>query len=303
MRPTTIWIGVLGFVILLSGPATPAQAQVTLRYKFTKGDKLDYVMEQKATMKMSVNGMDIKMETNQTLDLSWNILSVDSDGNAKVVQKVERFRFTMDSPQGNMEYDSKDGKVPEGPAGEMIGPLFKAYGKLEMSVTIDPQGGIKDTKMPEEFIKQLKELKVPALGQMLSEDSVKQIPNQLTLALPKDAIRKGEKWAQEIESKTAVGKSTLKYTYTLEDEVTRDGKKLTKMSITPTTKIESDPNAPFGIKVKGGEGKGTAFFDNQAGRFVEYSVTQDADLELSVGGMMIDQAVTTVTTVKLQDKK
>src|SRR6516165_10592075 len=58
--------------LLLAGAAAePAAAQTTLRYKFKKGEKLNYVMEQKMKMAMNLAGQDIETEMGQTIDMSW----------------------------------------------------------------------------------------------------------------------------------------------------------------------------------------------------------------------------------------
>src|SRR5258708_40184450 len=108
-------------VLLLAGAAERASAQTTLRYKFKKGEKLNYVMDQKVTMSMSVMRKDIDVEVGQTIDMTWNIKDVDSAGKAKVTQKFDRLRFNMSGgPIGKVEYDSKDGKEPDGPMIKLI---------------------------------------------------------------------------------------------------------------------------------------------------------------------------------------
>src|SRR5438067_2448652 len=57
--------------LLVSGSA--ARADANLRYKFKAGEKLNYEMEQKMNMEMSVAGQNIKMEITQTIDMVWNI--------------------------------------------------------------------------------------------------------------------------------------------------------------------------------------------------------------------------------------
>src|SRR5260370_30745844 len=108
-KSTRAGLGILiAFGLGLSGAR--AGAQTSLRYKFEQGEKLHYVMETKTVMKMSTGNLlrpSVHLTVAETLDISWNILSVDKAGLAGVTQKVERLRFVMDKPIGRSEYDSK----------------------------------------------------------------------------------------------------------------------------------------------------------------------------------------------------
>src|SRR5262249_6666756 len=143
------WVGLLAAVVCLAG-GRPAPAQTTLRYKFKEGDKLRYAMEQKTNMEMMVAGQNIQMEIGQNVGMTWNVLSVGKDGKAKITQKFDRIRFTMEGgPTGKVEYDSQVGKAPEGPIGEVLGPILKAMAGAEFQATMDPQGRLSDIKAPE----------------------------------------------------------------------------------------------------------------------------------------------------------
>src|SRR5262249_45871156 len=144
-------------VALLVATAAPAQAQTTLRYKFKEGENLQYVAETKGTMKLDLMGKEINMDMNQAMDMIWNIKSVDNDGKAQIAVKFGRFKFNMDMPGlGKIEYDSKDGKEPGGPVGQMIGPVFKALAEAEFTLNMNSRGEVSDVKIPEKVLKALK---------------------------------------------------------------------------------------------------------------------------------------------------
>src|SRR5947209_537839 len=93
---------------ILGLAAVPAQAQVTLRYKFKEGEQLHYEMQQNMDMKMNIAGNDIAMKMHQQMDMTWKIAKVDADGKAQLAQRIDSIRMTMDTPMGKVEYDSKD---------------------------------------------------------------------------------------------------------------------------------------------------------------------------------------------------
>src|SRR5262249_10235149 len=123
-------------VLLICASAVPAQAQTTLRYKLKQGEKLDYQMEQKMLMKMNVAGKEVTMDLTQRIDLSWNIVRVDSNGSAKMKQKMNRIRMTMDGPTGKIEYDSREKKEADNAVLQAIAPLFNAMAGAEIEMTM-----------------------------------------------------------------------------------------------------------------------------------------------------------------------
>lgn len=276
--------------------AAPASAQTTLRYKFKQGEKLEYAIENKMSMRLDIGGgKDLEMGVHQTMDMAWNVLSVDSDGKAKINQKLTRMQFSMDTPMGKVEYDSKTGKLPEGQVGEAIGPIFQALSGLEVTLTMDPRGEISEVKIPEKLLKMLKAPQLPGVGEMFTEDGLKRMMGQSVLPLPMEAVGKGKTWNQTLKFKAAFGEMKMDNTYTYEGPVQKGGKRLEQIAMKPNLSIQADPNVP-GMKLKSGEGKGIAYFDAESGKVVEMSMTQNMTLE--AGGQSIRMSQNVVTKLK-----
>jgi hypothetical protein len=291
---------------LVAAAAEPASAQTTLRYKFKKGEQLNYVLEQKITMAMNFMGKDINTEMSQTMDMTWDIKDVDASGNAKMTQKFDRIRLKMDGgPAGNIDYDSKDGKEPEGLIGKTIGPMFKALAGAEINMTMDAQGKVSDVKVPEKVAKALKS--VPGggagFGDLLSEDGLKHMMDQSGLQLPKEAISKGKSWDQNMEMKTTMATMKMEMVNTLEGPVKRDGKELERISQKPKISLSFSPDLPIKVNLKSQDNKGTAYFDNAAGRLVETNMVQKLEMAVSAGGMEIAQKMNQTATLKLVPKQ
>jgi Family of unknown function (DUF6263) len=280
--------------------AGTASAQVTLRYQFKEGEKLDYVMDQDQKMSMSVGGQDIEMKVNMAMDLIWQTEKVDADGNAKVKLKFGRVKMSMNGPMGKVEVDSNDTEEPDDPAGRIFAQVVKAIGGMEMSFTMDPRGEMKDVQVADAALKKLKNLPgVDKLGDMLSPDSMKSMMGG-NMVLPKEPVEKGKSWTQKTDQKTPFGKVVGETKYTYEGDVDRGGKKLEKIALKPDVKIEPDPNAPAQIKVKGGSGKGYSFFDNKAGKITETINETTMQMEVEAGGMTINMDLVQTTTVRLK---
>jgi len=299
-------LGLLAVVIVACG-ADRAAAQTTLRYKFKKGDKLNYEMEQKMTMTMSIMGRDINTDVNQLVNMTWTVNDVDADGKAKMTQTIARIRHNMDGgPVGKFEYDSKDDKEGEGPLGKILTPILRALAGAEINLVMDPQGKISDIKLPEKLAKIAKNLPPAAAaggaGEMLSEEGLKQMMDQGGLRLPKEAVAKGKTWDQQFEMKSAIGKVKAESVNTYEGPAERDGKKLERVAMKPKLTFEVDENSPAKITVKSQDAKGTAYFDNAAGKLVSTSMNQDLELAISGGGQEFTGKLKQSVSMKLLDK-
>jgi len=70
-------------------------AQDTLRWKFKKGQKLNYVMTQNMDMSTKVMGRAIDMKLTNIMDMDWVVQTVKTDGTAEITQVISRVRFSM----------------------------------------------------------------------------------------------------------------------------------------------------------------------------------------------------------------
>ena len=303
MRFTRKKLVLLALAGLLGVGIPSAQAQTTLRYKFKEGDKLDYVMEQKMVMKMSVLGKDIQTGVDQVIDISQNVTGVDKDGKAKMTQKFERWRMTMDTPMGKVEIDSKDKEEPNNPIAKLIAPMIKAMAGSEFSMTMDPRGEMSNIKVPEAFLKAIKANPLPGMDDMFSEDGFKRLMSQNGLVLPKEAMSKGKNWDTKMDMKSPFGTMKTTNTYTYDGPGKGDRKDLEQIGFKTQLSLEPDPKAPIEVKMKVEDAKGTAYFDNQAGRLAELNAVQIMNMEINAGGQTINSRIETTITMKLKKKE
>ena len=78
--------------------SAPLEAQTTLRYKFKEGDKFAYALDQKMKMSTNVMGKDIELNMGQAMEMSWQVLSLKSNGDAAVKLNFTAMKMTMDGP-------------------------------------------------------------------------------------------------------------------------------------------------------------------------------------------------------------
>jgi hypothetical protein len=291
----------IGLCLLLAGIGTAAPAPVSgaLRYKFTVGEKLLYLCEQKMVVGMDVGGQNIVISISWTQDMVWKTLAFENKG-ARISQTIERLRVHVDGPAGiKGQYDSRDGKLPEGAFFEKLGPLFKALVGKPITMTVDPSGRTKDAKIPEAIQKELKAL--DESNKAASLESMTKLLGQGDLILPNFSATKGKVWEHTEVSSVPGGKVSVRHVYTHSGVETRGGKKLEVITIKPTSKMESD-GTKTGAKLKSQEASGKAWVDRAAGRLVESNVTVKLELEVDLAGTAVTQKIEQTTSMKLKDK-
>jgi hypothetical protein len=296
----TALLGLLaGTLVCLA--AGPAAAQATLRYKFKPGDKLRYTIEQKLHTHVNPIGKDVEQDMAEVLDVTWQVGSVDADGKAKITQTIDRVRFTLSGQGSKVNFDSKVGKMPDDPFAKQVGPPLAALAGAEITLTLDPQGNVSDFKAPDAFLKRLKGFQVGVeMGEFFSEDGLRRMLCQLLPVLPKEETDNGKTWNNRFELKSMMGTLKVNNKYTYEGPTAAGDKKLEKIALAPrfTLYIDlssfPDPKPTNVGKVRKQEAKGSALIDNEAGRLVESSLTQELEIG-SEGGPMTRKTKSTFT--------
>jgi len=284
--------------------AQPVGAQTTLRWKFQPGETLNYQMNQKMDMKLKAPNapQPIGNKMTQTIDTTWVVGDVGGDG-AALTQKIERIRTTIESPLGKFDYDSKDGKKPEGPVGQLLGPIFDALVGSQFTFKMTELGDVKDVKVPEKLVEALK--KSPNMGSgMFSEDNLKNMIVQSTLPLPAEPVTKGKSWEKTIEIPSEpIGSITLDNTYTYDGPVSRPGGDFDKIDLKTKLDFKAKEGVPVVPKVTSQDAKGQFLFDRSKGRLSESDVTQKMGISLKVQNMELTQDIETTSSMKLNPDK
>src|SRR5262249_48259902 len=161
----------------------------TLRYKYKEGDKLRYLLDLNLSMKMTIMNMEVDAGGGIKLTTSQHVRSVDKDGNAKVLMKIERMQMDVEALGMKMSFENADeNNLPPGLDKDTI----KAILSDGMTMTMDPLGNVSDTKYPESW-KKLAEGAGGVPGLDFSKMSGG-TGNQVDLVLPKENVIKGQGW-------------------------------------------------------------------------------------------------------------
>lgn len=278
-------------------PSLPAQTKLT--YKFQAGKKNNYLQETEIKQSMTVAGQNIDTTILQSMEVAQAVLGVEGD-EASVKQTISRFRTKMEMPGNNIEYDSKDGKKPDGPVGALVGPLFEAMVGTEISFKQGADGKLTNAKISEKLANAMKANPVLAqMGGTFSEEGLKGMMQQSSLPLPAEALTKGKSWSHQVEMKTPIGLTKMTTTYTYQGSETRDNVMLEKITTKSEMTIEAGENQDVKVKVKDSDIQGTVYFDNRAGQIVDATQTQKMTMEIAVMGQNLESKQTQTVKYKL----
>jgi RNA polymerase sigma factor (sigma-70 family) len=203
--------------------AAPARAQgTTLRYKFKEGDEFNYVVNKKMETHTTAAGNDRAVVTTRTYDVTWKVVGVDSDGNAKMTLTIDRFRYMEDSgfPGSQVEFDSRKHKNPVGAPAvvRLLSAVLKAQVGAEFTCTKSPRGEVSDFKVPKKVADAVKNTQ--GLKALYSTESFKQqLACQGSVVLPRDPVSRNGGWKEKIDTGVAGGHARM----TVETKATYQG--------------------------------------------------------------------------------
>jgi hypothetical protein len=310
----------LGLAVLWGTVGAPSAAQgETLRWKFTPGETLHYTLDQKTVTTGKIpGGRDIKTTLAQTLDMTWTVKSVDSNGWAQLTQTIDRIRDQIDSPLvGSYTYDTKDPKEPEGLVAGARVPVFKALLGAAIPFRLSPLGEPADVKLPDSLAHSLRDLgaAAPSGGPLFSEEGLKEMIAQASLIVPKDDLAAGKTWSRQLKNQVpGMGTVVIDSTYRFEGPIPGSGPDTVKVTLANKVEIQSpagaggDPTANAGVpRIRSQKSEGSYSFDNAAGHLVGLNLSEALEVSSSVKiglgnaakDMEMTQIIETTTTRKL----
>jgi len=127
-------------------------ADATLRWSLKRGEKLRYNLTQVANRTIDAAGQKITVKNELSVDLTWVVKSVASNGTIELTQTVDgRSRKNVTNARAGLRHERQGGgRSPRDP------PLAKLYDALighPYTLRISPQGEVIDVKVPDGLAK------------------------------------------------------------------------------------------------------------------------------------------------------
>jgi len=313
-------VAVLCSAILMVAAATNARADQKLRWKFEKGEQLNYVLDRAIDGTMNINGNELKLGMNMAFDVTWNVQEVDSDGSATIGLTVDRIQMKAKMPFPGMpdiELDSAQLPEEDNPIIGQIKPLLDGMLNQAFTMNVSPLGGVTDIEFPD-ALKQMfggDDEQEGGDGQRrgrrggggglpgldtFSEKGIQQIIRQMVLPLPEDAVNDDVTWTQTFENEEpGAGIQTTETTFSYAGEADKDGAKLVKLEAETELFFDPAEEATTEVELGDQEGQATILFDAVTGHLVESVGTQMFVKTMDTRRGSVEQSITEKVTMRL----
>ena len=245
-------------------------------------------------MKMTMNvgpGEAATSAIKQTIDMVWEIESVEENGNAVLTQTIERVQMGIAAPgQAEVQYDSSSEEPPQGYAA-MLAPMFQAMISAPFKVTMSPRGEIVDVEVPQSLIEAMSQIPGGAmLGSLATEEGFRNMIRQSSILLPKpEELVEGHQWTSSIEMDNPIaGKIITETTYQYQGPREVEGQPMEVFVPSIETKFTGGEGANS-IAVEKQDATGEILFNRQAGRLESSKIVQQMQMVITVGDNKINQ--------------
>jgi Family of unknown function (DUF6263) len=320
IRFVTVGVVALG---LLSGPSVSALRQdVTLRYRWTKGEAMRYRIAQQNTTTISglpggMGDMAIDQSTTQTIRLTAE--DVSADGTATLREVFESVKMEMNSPMFAMSFDSAKPDAGDNPMNAMLKGIMLPMIGESFTIVMAPTGEVQKveglSKLAEKMFQSVPQ--EPAVAGILdgmkanlSDDGMRGTFTQTFAQFPNKPLKSGDTWNTQISvGNPMLGGLITSTTSTLKSLEGEGSNRVATIVTTSTIKQDSSKPAqtnPMGLTTQmgNGVGDGEQIFDAGTGRFRRSTTHVDIPMVMSATGpdgtpLNMKASVKATTTVEI----
>jgi Family of unknown function (DUF6263) len=273
-------VAAIGVGLLTMAAAPAARAQVKLEYKFPEGKTLTYKTTMKMNQTMTLMGMEIPTEVEQTVVASQVIGKRAGDATLPVQQKVDSMRNELSLPGGiQVTYDTKDPDAKiDNEQLKFLEDVFKLAGQIAYTVVLDDKNKIKAIEGTETLLEKVDKLDPKVRSTMrtqLQADKLKTKFEQSHANLPDVLARPGESWERTETFATGGQEFIFRKKYEYAGTEKKGDKTLDKItSKVLDVKLVQEPNDEGPLQVtksdlKAESSEATILFDREAGCIAE----------------------------------
>lgn len=270
-------------VVALALGASIFGQSVALRYRWTKGEALKYLIAQETALTMTgLPGMgDMAVTSKGTMSITMTPEDIAADGTATLKDRFDGMRLDVTTPMGSISIDSATPPTatPDPATAGALKVLHALVGET-VTVVMAPTGAIKSvdgmTKISAKLKATISDASDPtttalqqALDVMMTDESFKGSVGQIFATLPDKAAAPGDTWQSELTAAGAIGSTTSSSVFTMKGIDRVEGRELSRIAISQTVKVAPGGMlGPMAVTAKDGKGDGELLFDHQRGRLV-----------------------------------
>jgi len=309
---------------LLCGPVVSARRQdVTLQYRWTKGEAIRYRIAQVSATTISglPGGMgDMTIDQSTTQVLRTVAEEIAPDGTATIRQVVESIKMDMSSPMFTTSFDSAnpDGAAANPMSGMLKTVLMPMVG-ASFTLVMAPSGEVKKVEglsaLAEKVFTSASQDPAAAgvldgLKANLSDEAMRSMLAQTFAQFPNRPLKPGDTWEGEVSaSNPMLGTLVTRVSSTLKSVEGDGSSRVARIATSLTIKQDASkpvPPNPMGMTMQMGDatGDGEQFFDAVSGRFQRSTIKVTMPMTMSGTGpdgtpLNLKTSVKTTTTVDI----
>jgi len=308
----------------VSAIAAPAAAQVELRYKWTKGDVLEYRMTLHTTS--DVTGVPGRADatTTQTITqrITLTVAGVGASGAATITETVNEIRSELTTPTGTIVVDTaKPSETSKDPVAETMNRMLGAVVGQRINIVILPDGTVRSVGGGSRLLERILEagnatpdtaMASQALSSLYSDDALRSLLEQSFPKLPPQPLKPGDTWSGQIAlGNQTIGRITGALTFTLKSVEGAAGAERANVTAAMTLTQAGKPPAAGATRVTltlgDSRGEGELEFDVARGRIARSAMRTEMPSTVSMMGpqgtpVTFKNRVKTTATMELIDK-
>lgn len=277
---------ILASAMALAALCSPAAAQTPLRWRFTSGETVQYVITLQSANR-SADGA-AALNTTMQVGLQQKVESVDETGVATITQTIPRIQVRIDAATGSSEYDTTSGKKPDGMT-RWMAPMLHAVLNKPVRFKMSPLGQISELKLVKGKMEEIQEaVKGDELGRLFTEAGIGEALGFVNVL--EQPLYPGSRWPRAVVLENPVlGKQNIETVYTFQGMENRAGKMLARITSTSQTSFLAGEKQSATVRVREQTTSGTAYFDPALGKLVESEQKSQMRLQVSFSGNTLNQ--------------
>jgi Family of unknown function (DUF6263) len=322
------WKIAAGAVALgLVGTATSSFAQeVTLRYRWTKGEETRTRVTQQASTTISASTIPAgpgngSVESFMSQVFRTVVEDVAADGTATLRQVIESVRMEFNSPLGKTVFDSaskESDPTSANPLGKTMSAAYSAMIGQSLTMVVSPRGTVQKIEGMARLMERVLNAQpqdriapdvLDGFRNTFSDDITRDMLGWGTAPLPDRPLHPGDTWEDHLSALVPMlGATTTSRTWTLEG-VETSGISLARLSAKLAIRAEPSAaqpalGAPIAIQTSEGTGESELFFDIARGRVQRVTTTLTLPMTMSNpapngGSMSLQMLIKSTLTLEL----